>query len=231
MIIVAISDVHGVLPPKEEIPDSDLVLIAGDILPVLYKKPDRLNLSYQFNWADHRLRSWLEALPTKHVVGIAGNHDWLFEKSFPPSDLPWKYLNGTSVEIDGIKIWGSPYSIRFLDWAFNVPPDDMHKCWDNIPEDTQILITHNPPYGYGDMVNRDKALKGPDGTIYPGGHIGCPVLLEKIKALPKLKLHVFGHNHSGYGQWEIDDKILANVTLLDDSYMRINKPFVWEIKI
>ena len=29
--------------------------------------------------------------------------------------------------------------------------DEMLKIWNKIPEDTDILVTHSPPLGYGDL--------------------------------------------------------------------------------
>ena len=40
------------------------------------------------------------------------------------------YLEHESVEVEGIKIFGSPHTPEFFDWAFMYKPDDADKYWD-----------------------------------------------------------------------------------------------------
>ena len=53
-----------------------------------------------------------------------------------------------------------------------------------IPDDTDILITHGPPLGYGDKC-------------CSGQRAGCAELLSTVQLRVKPKLHVFGHIHEG----------------------------------
>lgn len=55
------------------------------------------------------------------------------------------------------------------------------KLWSMIPENTDILVTHGPPYGILD-------------TNIQNQHTGCPHLLQRVLAI-KPRLHVFGHIH------------------------------------
>jgi len=58
------------------------------------------------------------------------------------------YLEDSSVTIEGYKIHGSPWTPEFCGWAFMLENEkDMLKKWKMIPDDTDILITHGPPYG------------------------------------------------------------------------------------
>jgi len=52
--------------------------------------------------------------------------------------------------------------------------------------DTEILITHGPPYGVLDLTRRGKRA-------------GCESLLERLDKLDELRLHVFGHIHEAAG--------------------------------
>ncbi|MEI6873153.1 MAG: UvrD-helicase domain-containing protein, partial [Verrucomicrobiota bacterium] len=62
-------------------------------------------------------------------------------------------LLNSGVTIEGLKIWGSPYSPRFFDWAFNCDRgEDIAQHWRLIPDDTDILITHGPPAGILDRT-------------------------------------------------------------------------------
>jgi Icc-related predicted phosphoesterase len=98
------------------------------------------------------------------------------------------YLENSFVEIDQIKIWGSPYSATFgYNWAFNVDRGhDSVQLWNQIPEDTDIVITHGPIYGYGDM------------TANTYQNVGCEDLYRRLKEI-KPYLHFTGHIHEGYG--------------------------------
>src|SRR5262245_54236823 len=144
--IVAISDQHGVLP---EIPPCDLLLIAGDVCPVTNHGVD-----FQANWLQWEYRRWLERLPARKIVFIAGNHDFVFEQrsNFLPSDYPATYLQDTGITWEGLRIWGTPWQPVFFDWAFNLREPDLAKKWALIPEGTDILVVHGPPFGYGDAV-------------------------------------------------------------------------------
>ena len=62
------------------------------------------------------------------------------------------YLQDSSVTIGGLKIWGSPWTLFFFDWAFNLYEDQLREKWEEIPEDTDIIVTHGPPLGYGNKL-------------------------------------------------------------------------------
>jgi Icc-related predicted phosphoesterase len=213
MKIVAASDLHGYLP--EKVPDCDLLLLAGDLTPVTNHA-----LSFQREWLDGPFRAWLGRVPARKVIGVAGNHDFLFERAahLVPDDLPWTYLQDRGVEWERLRIWGTPWQPWFFDWAFNGRPEELRQKWALIPEGTDILIVHGPPYGYGDGV--------PEG----GGvrRCGCPYLLERIREV-RPRVVVCGHIHEGRGEWELGPTRLANVTLLDEAYRVRYAPYVVEL--
>ena len=109
MKIVAISDTHGQL--LEDIPPCDIFIHAGDICPVTNH-----TRSFQSNWLRDKFAPWLESVPAKHKVIIAGNHDWIWYKSknLVPK-LNCHYLENSSVEINGLLLWGSPWTPYFCD--------------------------------------------------------------------------------------------------------------------
>ncbi|HYV37530.1 MAG TPA: metallophosphoesterase [Gemmataceae bacterium] len=206
--IVAVSDLHGTLP---DIPQCDLLLIAGDICPVTNHDP-----SFQANWLRWEFREWLEAVPARQKVFIAGNHDLVFEQipELLPKSWPAVYLQDSRLEWEGLKIWGTPWQPWFFDWAFNLWEPDLKKKWDLIPTDTDILVVHGPPRGYGDGVPEDDRIR----------HTGSPGLLERIEKIAP-KVVVFGHIHEGRGQWQIGKTTLANVTILDERYRHVHEPW------
>lgn len=199
------SDLHGTLPPSKDLPKCDLVLIGGDIT----RGHGPLDQSV---WLHKEFKPWLTNLQTNKIIGVAGNHDFIWEKSphLVPS-MPWTYLQDSETEFKEWKIYGTPWQPRFYDWAFNMDEPNLKKRWDLIPDDTDILVLHGPPKGFGDWVERDKT------------HTGSPSLTEKIKEI-KPKLVIYGHIHPGYGVYELPGITMVNASILDDRYKWVNDP-------
>lgn len=215
MKIVAIADTHGFLP---DIPECDLLLIAGDICPVqlgtaVARSHDPKT---QYAWCEEVFAEWLDKQPARHKVGIAGNHDFVFEHP-PLPDLPWKYLEDTHIEIEGVRIHGYPWVPNLPRWAFYADDKKMAAVVGCVPPNTDILLTHGPPWGCGhDMVS------------------GCGAVGERrLTALltdpaTTIKHHVFGHIHEGFGQTEMLGPHLVNATQVDIEYKLVYKPVEFE---
>ncbi len=165
--------------------------------------------------------SWFSKQPFKHKIFIAGNHDFFFEKenqttieALIPEGVT--YLNDSECIIDNIKIWGSPVTPWFYNWAFNRKRGaPIKKHWSKIPTDTQILLTHGPAFGMLDSAVDDK-------------HAGCIDLLKTIQTI-KPKVHVCGHIHEGWGKCERDGTKYINASVLNEAYELVNKPIVFEL--
>jgi Icc-related predicted phosphoesterase len=203
MEIVCLSDTHG-LHWQIDLPKGDIVLHAGDV-----SKRGKEHEIVEFN-------EWLGELPHQHKVMIAGNHDFLFEQQPKLAESLITnaiYLNDSLVEINGLKIWGSPVSPWYHDWAFNRRRGaDIKRHWDLIPEGIDILITHGPPFGIMDFT-------------FTGYMVGCEELTKAI-ARVKPKIHLFGHIHEGYGQVQTNDILYINASNLDLNYKAVNKVVV-----
>lgn len=209
MRICCISDLHGYLP---EIPECDLLLLAGDLVPLnAHGKADGRA------WLDREFRAWLDGLPERlTVVGVAGNHDFVFEEGEPRFVRPlrWTYLQDSATTFDGLNIWGTPWQPTFHNWAFNLDEPDLAARWDLIPEATDILLLHGPPFSYGDPT--------------PDGPVGSRGLLQRIKTV-RPRLAVAGHIHAGYGVYEIGPTTLVNASLLNEEYKPANRPVVIDV--
>jgi Icc-related predicted phosphoesterase len=191
------------------LPKGDVILHAGDITSRGEKREieDFLN--------------WFGKLPYAHKIFIAGNHDFFFEKEkdtliqkLIPETV--HYLKDSELMIDGIKIWGSPYTPWFYRWAFNKrrgAPLAIH--WEKIPADTDILLTHGPVFGILDMLLNEQ-------------HAGDKDLLKKILEV-KPKAHVCGHIHESYGMIKRNGIKFINACILNESYELVNKPLVFEV--
>lgn len=202
--IVALSDLHGILPPSKNFPKCDLVLIGGDICGTH-------GVLDQSIWLHKEFTPWLENLPAEKIVAVAGNHDFIWEKAphLVPK-MPLTYLQDNECTYKGWKIYGSPWQIRFYNWAFNMDEPDLENRWKLIPDDADILLLHGPPKGFGDIVNR---LYGKETDP----HVGSPSLTKRIETI-RPKLSIFGHIHSGFGVYDFNGSTLANVSIVNEEY-------------
>ena len=221
MKIVTLSDTHG-KHKQLQIPNGDMIIHAGDCT----KNGHELQAK--------EFLEWYGDLPHKHKILIAGNHDWFFENNLDfPNDSTTTYnniiyLNDSTIEIDGIKIWGSPVQPAFCDWAFNRSRTEeesqgvkkvirnnlfnlypyIGNHWNKIPLDVDILVTHTPPYGIFDK------------TQIGNQHVGCKVLANKIAQLNNLKLHIFGHIHESKGMQTV--KHSRHITYINTASLDLN---------
>jgi Icc-related predicted phosphoesterase len=156
-------------------------------------------------------------------VFIAGNHDFGFEndnekvKGLLTGYKTIEYLQDDLLMVgedydNMIKIWGSPWQPEFNNWAFNLPRGEkLKEKWDMIPVDTDILITHGPPFGKLDYVPYDSV------------NVGCEELMKRVQEI-KPKIHVFGHIHEGYGYVFDGTTHFINAAVLNGRYEFRNKP-------
>lgn len=206
MKIACLSDLHGHLP---EVPDCDLLLLGGDYCRN-HNEPW---------WYEVTFKPWINALCRRmKVIGVAGNHDFIFEERLAP-EMDWTYLEDKATVWRGLKIYGTPYQPVFFDWAFNRTEDRLEIIWSGIPDDTDILLLHGPPRGYGDFSN------------YGNVHTGSPSLLKRIQEV-KPKLVVAGHIHPGYGKYMIgEETIFINASLVNEKYKPVNEIIVLDLPI
>lgn len=160
--------------------------------------------------------SQIENYTTK--IFIAGNHDWLFQTDPDKAkEIVYSYnihyLFDQLIEINGIKIYGTPWQPQFCNWAFNLPRngDELKRVWDRVPYDTDILITHGPSFGNLDIV------KGQFDNI------GCELLRMRIDEI-KPKIHTCGHIHTGYGYKFNGYTHMFNASVLNEQYVYTQPP-------
>lgn len=213
MIIDCISDLHGCKPVLQ---GGDLLIVAGD----LTARDTEVEYLEFFHWIqDQKYRK---------IVFISGNHDSWMEKNqkywhVKTENIEVIYLCDSGTTFEGLKIWGSPWTPTFLDWHFMKDRgEDIKKMWDLIPDDTEILITHGPPFGIQDQVKYSSKAK-------EGKFAGCEELRNALDRLKKLKLHVFGHVHESYGKVQVNGVIHINASIMDENYNPVNKPIRIEL--
>lgn len=208
MKITFISDTHT----KHEqitssLPGGDVIIHAGDVSSMGYKHELQQFLKW-FNNLDNYT----------HKIFIAGNHDWGFQDNPEMcKELLGFYDKVTYLQDDlevigedyntAVKVYGSPWQPEFFNWAFNLPRmgEELKSKWDMIPMNTDILVTHGPPWGHLDTV-----IGNPQ-------NLGCELLTEQVNIV-KPKIHVFGHIHSGYGYKFDGDTHYFNAAVLGEKY-------------
>jgi len=214
--IIAISDTHS-YHRRIKIPDGDFLIHAGDIT---YRGEMHIIKDFAI---------WLKQFPHKKIV-IFGNHELGLEEPGAKKteaiqmivDSGAIYLEDNVIEIDGIHFHGSPITPWFYSWAYNRQRgQEIKRHWDLIPNATDVLITHGPPYMIMDKV----PFKG----INPSDNVGCEDLMNKINVLPNLKAHIFGHIHDGWGMIEKNGIKFVNAACCTEQYQPINKPITFEI--
>ncbi len=215
--ICCISDTHGRHTQLDLRPyKADVLVHAGD-----WTRGDDLGLLETKDFFD-----WLILQPFKHKIIIAGNHEVQVEdypvefRALLSQYHTITYLQDSSVVVDGIKFYGSPYSNEFYNWAFMSSDDELAKLWERIPLDTNILITHGPAYKCHDKV---KNAFGCDP------HVGSRSLAKRKKLLRKLDVHISGHIHEAYGKRVHESVLNVCASLLNDSYQLVNAPIIIEL--
>lgn len=215
--IVVISDTH--LQDLNNItwPEGDILIHSGDGL-------NSGSYGEFLSFCD-----WFENLPYKAKIYVPGNHDWIFQKDEPFCREALEAKNmyiliDEEVNIDGLRIYGSPWTPEFCNWAFmkEDTEEGLGKKFEHIPENLDILVTHGPPFGF-----LDKAPSAPN--------VGSKELFMQISSKqPKYALH--GHIHEGRTQGPNSDGIdqigntkVINCSLLDGYYRLKHKPRIIEL--
>lgn len=201
MRITCVSDLHGKTPILKK---GDMLILAGDIGIV-----SELHLLSFIDWLCH--------LRYKYIIFTAGNHDRfmedLYKKGITPA-MPKNvyYLLNSSVEIEGIKIYGSPFTTYYNGWSFMEFLPNLKKIWSKIPDDTDIIVTHGQPFGINDVVN--------------GISQGCPALRDVVKEI-KPKFYIGGHLHENGGKiYQDEHTTYINCSLMNEAYYMENDPVV-----
>ena len=204
MKIVFISDTHGQHRKLKNLPEADMIIHGGDL-----SKMGR----------DHEVQdfiNWFSKLNYTYRIFIAGNHDFHledFSQEFIQKKLPQNcyFLCNSGIEIEGVKIWGSPVTPTFFNWAFNVDRGiPIQKYWKMIPSDTNILVTHGPVKGMLDRTTSNI-------------NAGCEDLLNTVNKVQP-KFHLFGHIHEAYGKEKVNETTFVNGSLLDEKYEMVHLP-------
>lgn len=226
--LVLMSDTHG-SHECFDVPVGDVFLFAGDLSDT--GTPAEIG----------SFASWVNSLPHPVRVVIAGNHDVsmhgdYYEKNFRryhgqrKLDASKEIARLRSVctllensettvptPVGPLRVWGSPWSVEFCSWAFNLRSDELLPTWGKIPEGVDIVITHGPCRGHGATV------------MDSGVDVGDPALLSELIARVKPAMHVSGHIHEGYSVSSEAGITFINASSVDYFYRPVNRAIVVDI--
>lgn len=221
MKICAISDTHG-LHRSLEIKPSDILCIAGDISPLEIQGRKQAMLE----WLKYDFIPWCETLPVDKVILTPGNHE--LAVSHMENEVRALFKNTKVVYLidelyiyNNYKIWGTPWCSIFGNWAYMKLPEFEEERFMRMPEDIDILITHDPPYGACDIC-----LEHPRGYYE---HIGNKELAKAV-SIKKPKIVLCGHLHTGKSRETFDNSInVYNVSVVNEQYNIYREPLYLEI--
>jgi Icc-related predicted phosphoesterase len=231
MIIDCISDLHGNYPTLE---GGDLLIIAGDLTANDFSS-QRAEFA---SWLKNLNYKKIVCIAGNHDNFFQIYYGKVGSDSVPPPFYSlnvlergkieylcdsgttfrhWPLLEKDSVgelKVLDLKIWGSPWTKTFPGInpkckAFTVDTEEeLAGKFSLIPDDTDILITHGPPYGILDRC--------------PNENVGSKSLLNSIeKVMPEMVL--FGHIHEQGGKYVQEEGVLyINGSIVDERYRNVN---------
>jgi Icc-related predicted phosphoesterase len=216
--ITTISDTHNKhksITPF--LPGGDILIHAGDLTSMGYKHEIE------------KFCKWFDSIDNYDLkVFIAGNHDYGFQERFEETMeivnsyntifyLQDDWIGFQKGDLREIKIWGSPWQPEFYNWAFNLPRNgkELEAKWNLITDDSDIVVTHGPAYGYVDMVY-DRY-----------DNLGCEKLIQRIEQFNP-SIHICGHIHTGYGYKTNGKTHFINASVLNEEYQFTQYPLTFD---
>ena len=183
MRILHLSDTHGLHQHIKDLPKADVIVHSGDIS---HNGTEREILDFL---------NWYIRLPYPRKIFVTGNHDLCIREAETIEDLPANvhFLQDCGCEIDGVKFFGLAYD----------HPADL------IPDDADIVATHEPP-----IMVLDKSH---------GTHWGNLPLRNRLELI-KPRYHLFGHAHESFGTLKDSGTIFSNASLLDERNKLVREP-------
>ena len=216
-----LSDTHGrhneITELYGELPYVDIIVHSGDC--TRYGEFEETDLF--MNWFSNR--------NAMHKVLVAGNHDFVLQQTdrrnwLLANNYGVTYLEDSFINIDGLGIYGSPWSPVFGMWAFMKHRNaELDEVWQKVPTDgsVDLLVTHSPRYGRFDV------------SVRGNYNVGCEMLANRINDIHP-KVHVFGHIHECGGMIKeetevpLEGMISLNASLLNIRYVLANPIWIWD---
>lgn len=204
MKVTALSDAHAKVVDLTISP-TDILIYAGD-----WSNGGSMSETSRFIY-------WLNHQPAKYKIAVAGNHDVFCEESNSLAREMFKqagiiYLQDEAVTIEGLRFYGTPWCVAFMDWAFMKNEEWLKEAFKLIPFNLDYLICHTPPKNILDNCD--------------GISIGSKSLYDRI-LMTTPKNVIFGHMHQkGKASLKVDKKEIKfwNVAVANQDYDIVKEP-------
>eukprot|EP01084_Bolivina_argentea_P319927 554969_1 len=148
---------------------------------------------------------WFRNLPHQTKIIISGNHDYVCSELTKEqiqtivfkNDKNVIYLQDEMIDVHGIKIYGTPWNHRKR-MSFGAHTSKMKRIWKMIPNNCDILVTHQPPFS--EYLNK-LLCKESRGNVDLWNEI-----INRIEP----KVHLFGHDHDYNGWRKYEETVFIN---------------------
>jgi len=207
MNIVVVSDTHG-RHGELGVLSGNVLIHCGDVFNAFASNPDEVA----------ELDTWFGQQRFARILCIGGNHDFALQTLAARANRPLRnaeYLEDRVFEYRGTRFYGSPWTPELYDWAYYLPSSDLESRWASIPDDTDVLITHTPPFGVLDRNSSGKLC-------------GCPGLRKRIEQI-RPALHCFGHVHASAGIYREGRITFANASMVNSRYEIARPPLEFQL--
>ncbi len=183
MTILHISDTHNRHSLLGELPMADVLVFSGDM--GMAGTEDEII----------KFLNWFMDQPHAHKIFVAGNHDdRIWGEQIEGLDTNCHFLDNSGITIGGVHFYGL---------------SGCREDFDNVPKNTDVLITHVPPRGIL--------------SVSQGCEFGNAELLARVDIVQP-RLHLFGHIHAAYGVEERGKTLFSNAALVDEDYNLAHRP-------
>lgn len=243
LTVIPFSDLHGYLFDPKTLPECDVACCCGDFVPLEYQNDDVRSIA----WFCLEFIPWVDKLPCKHFILVAGNHDFFMEhimlspiredgsrKCRTASEVLKKllpgnnkgnhskliYLRDNSTTIEGITFYGTPWTTGLPGWAFSCTEEELEGHLEQMPRKVDVLLTHMPPtLGNVGTVCQQRCFN--TGIDYSSGALAKAMMSREISYA--FCGHVHTGNHSGYEYKE--GSSVCNVSVKDENYRVVTQYF------
>ena len=245
-----LSDIHGYPPldeDRKELATCDVVCLCGDIFEGRVLE----------DFANEQIIDWMKSLTDagKRVIMTPGNHDLMLYRGYiEKNNLPMDYycrhilqaqpitvedmketcgcevLIDEGTEVNGIKIYSTPWCPLFYNWSFMKDENDLYEIFSKIPKDTKIVLSHTPPRiaGVGEYW-WDVDISDYDRTIHCGSLSLAKAIKENLDSAFVFCGHIHSGNHSADKFTIEPNNRVINVSYVNENYKPYYKPYYIEL--
>ena len=226
---VVVSDTHNGHHEAQMPEEGDVLLHCGDFT----NKHDWKSEAYKTSLGN--FNRWLGEQPYPIRIVIAGNHEVGFNKLSAEQihkqylSNATHYLQDSSCVVHGLRVHGSPWT-RSRNMGFSASKEEITEKWKLIHRDTDLLMTHLPPYLLHDLAwvgnTGEKEACSQCGIKHPTyRHWGERSLRKEVESrLSRVRVHCYGHVHDAPGSTQ-----LGKVTFINASFDLKQKVYTFEM--